>query len=153
MAWITLSESSLESRLLAGEITAYKSSDLSVGQTSESLLSEILRGVIREVRGRVAACESNTLGEGDTIPDELEHHALAVAVYRLITRIPISSRSSLLEQRKSAYEDALRILQDVASCRFAIVDPITPSEEVVSAQRPLYTTKTSNWNRDSQDGL
>jgi hypothetical protein len=146
MAWITITTNDVKTRLAGAELTAYQTAALAVGQTDP--LPEIIQGVIREVRGRVAACRQNTLGDGDTIPDELLHHALAVIRYRLTTRLPIAVK----EERKQEYDDALETLREVAKCEFVVESPTTPTSEVVGTVEPTITANTRMFTRTTQAG-
>lgn len=145
--WIELTEDDVLTRLAGPELTAYKSAALAVGQADP--LPEVLEGVINEVRGRVAACQANKLGDGDTIPDELKHHALAIVRYRLITRLPIQMRP----ERTQEYEDALSALDKVAECKFAIEAPATPSDEVISSPTPRIKKRCLKFSREKQEGV
>lgn len=144
MAWITLTEADVKTRLAGAELTAYKGSAVASGITGAEILEEILEGTIREVRGRVAACDRNELGDGLTIPDELRHHALAIVVYRLITRLPLPATSPLVEQRRAAYDDAQEALDKVAKCEFAIEQPTTVSSEVTAGGSSVVLTQRTN---------
>ena len=125
--WITLTESDIQATLSGPELTALKTAALAAGQSDP--LPDILARVTREVRGYVAGCDKNTLGDGDTIPDELEGAAVALARYYLCTRLPVRL---LTEERKEEYRSALTLLRDVAACRYAIVQPATASAEIIS---------------------
>lgn len=128
MSWITLAESDVQARLAGAELTALKTAALASGQTNP--LTPIIAQVIQEVRGYVAACGNNRLGEGSTIPQELENDALAIIRYRLATRLPVSSL--LNDARKEEYRDALRKLERVADCRFRIEQPAVVSDQVIA---------------------
>jgi len=152
MSWVTIAESDLLTRISGPELDAYRAAAIASGQ--DDPVAEILSGVIAEVRGRVAACARNALGDGETIPSELLHHALALAVYRLITRLPGRGSSAALESRKSAYDDAQKVLADVAACRFAIVAPTTESADQAGAGGiEIASSRTRVATRDLLDGL
>lgn len=149
--WVELTEDDVLTRLAGAEVTALKTAALADGQ--ESPLPEILAGVVREVRGRVAARASNTLGDGDTIPDELLHHALAIVRYRLCTRLP-GMKALLDERRLREYEDAVAALRDVADGKFAIELPATPSDEQVAGPAAqLIESRDRKATRARMEGL
>ena len=127
MSWITLTEADVQTKLAGAELTALKSVALSAGQGNP--LPAILAQVVQEVRGYVAACTQNKLGDGATIPQELETAALAIIRYRLATRLPVASL--LTDARKEEYRDALTLLRACAACNFRIEQPATPSAQIV----------------------
>jgi hypothetical protein len=145
--WIEITEDDVITRLAGAELTAYQTAALGTGQTDP--LPDIITGVVREVRSRVAACRANTLGSGATIPDEVLHHALALIRYRLITRLPVGVK----EERRKEYEDALAALRDVASCRVTIEQPATASAEVVSSPTPRTTPRPRRFTSGTQEGI
>lgn len=123
MAWITITEAHLLTRLSGPEKAALNSAALQALQTAP--LPEIISQVTREVRGYVGACTRNTLGAGETIPDELLGIAIDRIRFDLAGRLPVSSL--LTEDRRTANANALSTLRDVAACRFAVVGPDTPA--------------------------
>lgn len=143
MSWITLTEAHVLTKLSAPELAALKSAATGAGQADP--LPEIVAQVVREVRGHVAGCDKNTLGPAGTIPDELQGAALNRVRYELATRLPVASL--LTDARKESNRDALTLLQRVASCQFAIVQPETAGEQPAS---PLtgHWGGTAKWSRD-----
>lgn len=149
--WIELTEDEVLTRLSGPEVAALKSSALADGQADP--LPAIIAGAIREVRGRVAACASNTLGEGDTIPDELKDHALAIIRYRLCTRLP-KMKALLDDLRVKEYEDAMGALRDAAACKFAIEQPDAVSDERVAGPAvELVSSRERRATRQKMEGL
>lgn len=123
--WIELTEALIANRLTGAELTAMKSAALGAGQSGATVLSDAISAVVREVRGYVAGNKNNVLGDGETIPDELEHAALAVLRQRLGNRLPGLARLFAGEDRKAEYDDAMKLLRDVADGKFGIVPPTT----------------------------
>jgi phage gp36-like protein len=119
MAWITISEDAIRSKLAAVELQALRTAALADGQADP--LPEIVARTVDEVRGYIGACERNRLGPAGTIPAQLESAALAIVRYRLATRLPV--RTLLTEERKEEQRDALTLLRDVAACRYAVEQP------------------------------
>lgn len=117
MAWQTLTEADVRTRLTGPELHALRSYHLEPGQPSP--ICDIIAGVVAEIRGRVAGCPRNTLGSGDTIPSELEHAALSLIRWRLIGRLP-TGQELIDEVRRKDYEDAQALLRDVAACKFTV---------------------------------
>lgn len=149
--WVELTEDDVRTRLSASELAALEGEELAEGQ--DSPLEDILSGVVREVRGRVAACASNALGDGDTIPDELLHHALAIVRYRLCTRLP--GMEALLDDRRTReYDAAMSALRDVAACKFAIEQPAIESDERVAGPAvELVSSRERKATRERMEGL
>ena len=136
MAWITLTPALVQNRLTAAELAAMKTAAIGAGQTGDGILAACIDAVVREVRGHVGGCQRNALGEVGTIPDELEHAALALVRQRMGNRLPGLARLFADDSRKAEYEDAQKLLASVARCQFAIVAPITeapaqPGAEIV----------------------
>ena len=149
MAWITLNESHVATRLTGPELAACRSAALAPGQANP--LPEIVRQVINEVRGYIAANRQNTLGAGETVPDKLESCALAIIRYRLADRLPL--KSLLTQERVSENEAAIRLLRDVAKGDFAVEEPTeAATEPLAGAASPRITPRTSRYGRDAGDG-
>lgn len=113
-----------------------------------SNLAAIISQVIREVRGYVG--RSNPIGLDGTIPDELQTAANALVVYRYVSQL--NSGSLITEARKTAYEDAMKQLRDVAKGDFLIQlptnynpqQPAGDSFEVARVQRRRATDRNTS---------
>lgn len=146
MAWTTLTESDVKTRLAGAELTAFTTVALASGQTTP--LTPLITQVVDEVRGYCAV--RNTLGEGATIPSKLVTAAVDILRYRLTTRLPIK----VTEERKAEYANAIALLRDVAAGRFAIEEPETVEDEVQqSGGSSVITARTLIATRTLQDGL
>src|SRR4051812_33234539 len=133
MSWRAITEADLLTRISGPELAAIRAAALGVAQADP--VQATIDQVTLEVRGRVAACRANTLGAGDTIPDELLSHALALIVMALMPRaagLVIDGDGA----RKDAADWADKILRDVAKCEFAIEQPEDPSTQVLSSPSP-----------------
>jgi hypothetical protein len=153
--WITITSTALQTRLAKPELDALGTAAVQSGQTTETLVAEAIAQVTAEVRGYVAACSRNTLGETGTIPDELESAALALIRRHLFTRLPGMKRL-YDEIRTKETEDALQRLRDTALCRFAIVPPATPADDADQAAGPasqLIASTTRVSSREQTAGL
>lgn len=151
MAWIT--PSTIKERLAGPEYNAVTKAALNTGQVGETLVANELSRVIKLVRGYVG--KKNVLGDGDTIPDELEDAALALLVYQILTRIP-GLKNLLTDERTGAQKDALRLLRDVAAGDFVIVPPdnAAPATEQPSARGTISMTRRKGRNsRAKYQGL
>jgi hypothetical protein len=139
MSWITITEADVISKLSGPEIAAMKTAALQAAQTDP--LPEVIDQVVKEIRGYVAACSENVLGDGVTIPEELLGAAINRIRYELATRLPVASL--LTQARTDANSQALTLLRDVAKCAFKVIAPTTPSED----QAPGQGVELINANR------
>lgn len=128
MSWITLSTDDVKRSLTGAEFTALQTAALSSGQSDP--FTAILAEVIKEVRGYVAACSENSLGDGLTIPEELKSATLARVRFEAFTRLPLG-RSLLTEDRVEANKAAERLFARVAACTFKLEQPTTVSAAVI----------------------
>lgn len=134
--WIELTEDDVLTRLAGPELAAYRTAAKKEDQ--DDPLPATLAAVTDEVRGYVSACRENTLGPANTIPPRLKSAALDIARYRLTTRLPLK----VTESRQREYENAIRLLEQVARCAFRVEDPVTgqspgPAVQVVSASQRI----------------
>lgn len=147
MAWTTLNESQLEDLLSGAEKAALKAF-LASGQ--ENPVPGILARVAGLVRGKIAANDKNTLGEGDTLPATLLDSALVIARHRLLNRLPMPAL--LTEGRRNEYRDAMKILDDVASGGMAVERPDSPTEETTASATPRWKARTRRYRHCQEDG-
>jgi hypothetical protein len=148
MAWIAITETDVLTKLSAPELAALKGAAKDPSQTT--ILADVITQVVREVRGYVAANAENTLGEGETIPDELLAAALARIRFELAGRLPVAAL--LTDDRRTANSNAIALLRDVAGGRFRLVTPATPTTETLSAPRPTWAGRPRSFTRDQEDG-
>lgn len=148
MAWIELTESHLGERLAAAELAALQSA--AVGAYGNTV-PDVLASVVAEVRGRVAANGRNQLGASGTIPDELKAAALAIARWRILSRLP-GMKSLQDEARRAEYSDALALLAAVADGKFAIQKPSEPIDADTGAVEPSISTPCVKFSRIHQEG-
>lgn len=150
MSWNTLTETNVLTKLSGPEISAMKTAALQNGQANP--LTGIISQVVKEIRGYIAACARNTLGEGETIPDELEGAAISRIRFELATRLPVASL--LTEDRKTANANALAMLRDVAACRFNVVQPVAAAaDQAPGSSAEVVTETTRRATRAKLDGL
>src|SRR5688572_3926612 len=115
--WVAITEADLLTQISGDELEALREAALAVAQADP--VQPTIDQVTNYVRGRVAACDSNTLGAGNTIPDELLAHAVSIIVYRLMMRPAAATIDDKGGSRKDAHDAAERILKDVAACEVA----------------------------------
>lgn len=151
MSWITLVPDDLAERLAAPEYDAVRKAAIGVyGQEQAKVLAD----VVAEVRGRVAACARNSLGPAGTIPSELRAAALAIFRWRFLTRVP-GLKALLTDARRDEYNDALRLLEATAACKYAVEQPPDGQVEPVDtgALAPAISTRPLMWGYPAQEGL
>lgn len=150
MSWDTLTEAKFLKSCTGAEATAIKSAALASAQTEP--LTATLAAVVQEVRGYISAYGQNSLGEGATIPAELENAACAIARFRALNRLPV--KSLLTETRVLEYKDALALLRDVAAGRFSVEQPATVSDQVISGPAvQVVSSTTRQATRSKLSGL
>lgn len=130
--WIELTETHLKEALSGPEVEAFRTAALADGQSDP--VPGLIEAVVRQIRSRVAACKSNTMGAGLTIPDETLNSAKAMLAWEMLTRLP-GNDPSLYETREKRKNDALKYLDSIAKCDAVIEQPATPSEEVIATPR------------------
>lgn len=153
MAWITLTAEDVQRRLASAEYSALLNAAKQVAQDPADLVAEAIAEITQQVRGYVAACEKNTLGDGQTIPDETKAAALALVRDYLFTRLP-GLRSLNDELRQKETDRAVAMLRDVAACKLAIVLPQTPATQQAGGPAiQLVKSRPTVAGRDQTSGL
>lgn len=122
--WISLDASAIKDRLTDLEKSAFTgSASIGEGAAGEAPAFDALPGIIaqvcEEVRGYVAGHGSNPIGPAGMIPARLESASVSIIRYRLLARLPVSA-PAFLEQRRKEFEDAVALLEKVASGKFAV---------------------------------
>ncbi|MES2597185.1 MAG: phage protein Gp36 family protein [Verrucomicrobiota bacterium] len=139
--WFTPSEDTIKTRISGPELNALKSAARAQGLNTDTIITAALSRIVQMIRGYVGS--KHTLGAEGTIPDELESALGALWLVEFITRIPASGKL-LDEARRKAAEDAMTLLKDVASGRFAIVPPTSPAPEAAQAGGPKIQLVSSS---------
>jgi phage gp36-like protein len=119
MPWREMIDADVLNSLTKAEHTAVDTLQLGVGQASP--VATTIAGVVAEARARIAARPGNVLGAGDTVPDGIMHHLVAIARYRLLSRLPVSSL--VTDARTQEYRDARKFLEDIAAGKVAVEPP------------------------------
>lgn len=147
MAWIQITEADLLTGISGPELEAVRVAAL--GENQVDPVQPAIDQVTREVRGRVAV--KNPVGDGNTIPDELLAHAVAIIVMRL----PLRAAGLVIDpedERSKAAARAESVLKDVALGSFKIEAPATVSDEEIGAPGPSIKPRDRNRTRDKYDG-
>ncbi len=147
MAWSSITAAQVKTRLTGAELAACQTAALAAGQTDP--LPEIVTQVVDEVRGYIAGCRENTLGADGTLPSKLQSAALAIIRYRLATRLPV--KSLLTEERVEENKAAIRLLEQVAACKFSIEDPNSGDRSGVAIEQASTPTRVAT--REKLAGL
>lgn len=149
--WTALLEADIITAINGPSIGAARTAALKSGQSDP--LPEAIDQVTREVRGRVAACARNVLGEEGTIPDECKTAAIDMCVYRLCKRLGAALLTSAVTDANNI---ALAFLRDVARCEVAIVAPIDAApkaEQAGPTPSPIICRPIRRFTRNTQDGI
>lgn len=147
MPWITVTEDDLLTVMNGKELDAYRAAALADGQPDP--VAPTISQVVDLVRGYVAACKTNSLGEGNTIPSKL----LAPALDLIVVRIPQRVGRDPKQGRKDSAATAITLLEQVAACKFDVESPATPAAESSNVPRPLISRPKRHFDRASQSGL
>lgn len=150
MAWRAITESDVLQRISGDELSALRASALADGQ--EDPVAEHIAQVTDLVRGYISACASNSLGPDGTLPERLIRAACDILV------VDISTRSAgilidLSETRKDARDAAVRLLEQVAACRYAIETPEEAGTETTMSPSPSMYRKHRHFRRRDQEGI
>jgi len=152
MAWRALTSDDVKSSLTAIELAAFSAIARQAGGADP--MAKALSRTTGEVRGYIAGCERNTLGEDGTIPDECIGAASDLAAWYIVTGPGIRLNSDLIEARKEKKNDAVKFLQRIASCDVKIAQPITPSADVIPRSEFVRTSgNTRQSTRSKMSGL
>jgi hypothetical protein len=120
MAWITLSEAYLKTRLSGTELDTVRKTGVNVGELDP--IASILAIVSNQVRRYVAANKENTLGLAGTIPEQLVSEALDLACWESMKR----GGGQIIDPkdaRKEAYQQAIQSLQSIGKNSEPIEQP------------------------------
>jgi phage gp36-like protein len=149
MAWNIITTDDIKSRLAGAELNALQTAALADGQVDPT--PEIIAQAIDEVRGYVAA-GGNTLGLDGTVPSKLKLTTLNIIRYRLCSRLPVASL--LTESRIKEYDDAVRLLEQVAAKKFAVEEPTVAATEQAGASSPRFNnSKVLVYSPENQEGI
>lgn len=141
MAWREMTAADILTSLTNKEKVAVSTLQLGTGQADPVV--ETILSVVLEARSRIAARPGNSLGTGNTVPAGIIHHLIAIARYRLLSRLPIDSL--VTEARTQEYRDARKFLEDIAAGKVAIEPPVsadtTPANSSPTAEVVVSVTR------------
>jgi hypothetical protein len=129
--------------------------EMALAEEQSDPLVETLADATLLVRGYVAACPRNRLGAEGTVPAALRGATLAVAAYRALSRLPVSSLIS--EARTRLHDSALDTLNSTAACKFAVELPdegeAPPEKTPAGAGVKLALATRPQFSRAQMGGL
>ena len=150
MSWRAITETDLLQRISGDELAAIRESALADDQ--DDPVAGHISQVTDFVRGYIAACAANTLGEEGTLPERLIRPACDILLVDFFSRVA-GMLIDLNDTRQKARDAAIRLLEQVAACSYAIEQPTTAGTEVESAPSPSFGTPAHTYQRTDQDGL
>lgn len=135
------------------EDDAYRAQHLATGQADP--LPGIISQVTMQIRNAIRSCAKNTLHEDASyLPEGAIFHAVAIARYRLLSRLAIGEVAAPGDARTAEYKEALRWMELVRSCREIIEQPYGTGTETTQPQIEVSSnTPRREWTRDKQSGL
>lgn len=150
MSWRTVTEADVLNALSAPESAAYQSA---AAGDNQDVLAEITTQVVNECRAHIADCERNSLAAGETLPERVIYHAVALIRFRMLTRIDME----VSEDRRREQRDAVEFFRRVSECKVAI----EPGDGSASADgtdsfaspRPGISARSRHFSRTQQDGI
>jgi hypothetical protein len=141
MAWTTIAQSDVQTRMTDTELAKYNSIGLASGQTSSGLIQEVCDDVAALVRGYIKGCPRNSLAAtAAAIPDVLHSPALDIIIVELMKRVG-GSVTDVSDVRVSAYNAAMTFMERVSDCRFGIPKPANETADEFYDDRGSYGYK------------
>ena len=148
MAWQTISEETLNEKMVGAEVAALQTAALATGQ--DNPIPTTIARVVDEVRGYIAA-GGFSLEEGVYVPSKLVDATLTIIGWRAAQRLNV--KSILSDARRDEYDKAIRLLERVADGKFAIEEPSIEDDESLGAPSPSFNDKTLTRQPSNQDGI
>jgi len=146
MSWAAITEAHIVTHIAGAELEGLRAAALADGQVDP--VQPSIDQVTELVRGYVAACATNTLGDAGTIPTRLLGPACTLVICEIINRVP---GYELDDDRGDARDKAIRLLEQVAACNYAIEDPETGEDS--GGEMEVASSSTRKATRDSLNGL
>ncbi len=149
--WTKVSKANIETRLSGSELASFRTAARTPGEADP--LEPLIEAITERVRGSVAG-GGKTLGEAGTIPKSLLDCALSILVMRVMTRCA----GQVLDpsgQRKSDYEEAIRVLERVERGEGPGIPEPTTNEGTPVSFTPIsyFAPHEETFRRDQQDGI
>jgi hypothetical protein len=116
MSWIAITDADV-----LDEITPAENATLKNIQGATDKLPRILARAVAKFRGAIQA-GGMTLGAEDTLPESIADDVVAFARWKFLTAIP-QAKAMQTEERKLAWQEALKVLEQLRSGEFAVENP------------------------------
>ncbi len=132
MAWINLTEGDVLDNLNAAEVETYREK---IRDDQTDPLATILADTEQDVRDYVRGQVTSMPASG--IPSGAKNQAIDIAIWRLCKRVQTGTEN----QRKGAYDEAIKKLEKIAKGDLQVEDPSGASGDTGSSwgSRPLIT--------------
>lgn len=145
--WITLTTADIDDYLVGAQVGALRTAALSAGQSDP--VAEAIADITAEIRNYIRSCPINVLSlTPGTIPPELKRHACALIIEAAQPRLKLK----LSDDQRTAAENARKLLQQVAACRYAVAAPVdpqtTPSDQAATLKPTIAQKQTHRSNAD-----
>ena len=114
MSWTTITQTDVEKLFAEVEYQALVSEAIDQGITD--FLETTIANAVNTVRGYIAGCSTNTLNTGETVPGNLKSKTLDLIRFEMLNRLGMDVSDDRLE----SYRSAIRLLEQAASCKFAV---------------------------------
>ena len=138
MAWATIAEADIQTRMTDTELAKYNSIGLASGQTASDVLTAVVSDVIELVRGYIKGCPRNGIDStASTLPSVLHSPALDIIIVELMKRVG-GAVTDVSDVRIAAYNSAMAFMDKVSDCRFGIPKPTTEATESFFDDRGGY---------------
>ena len=138
MAWSTIAEADVQTRMTDTELAKYNSIGLASGQTASDVLTAVVSDVIALVRGYIKGCPRNGIDStASTLPSVLHSPALDIIIVELMKRVG-GAVTDVSDVRIAAYNSAMAFMDKVSDCRFGIPKPTTEATESFFDDRGGY---------------
>jgi phage gp36-like protein len=148
--WREITEDDVLAALNFAESSAYQTAVVAPGQYP---LDDIIKQVVQECRAHIADCQHNTLAPGDTLPERVIYHVVALIRFRMITRLDME----VSDDRRREQRDAIEFFRRVSECKVAIEPGDGSAKEDGSdskaSPRPGIKARSRNFSRDQQAGI
>jgi len=146
MAWRALVEDDILLLISGSELASLRAAALQAEQVDP--VQPTIDATMDLARGYIGSCSENTLGDAGTIPDRLITTVAMIVVCDIVVRVP---GYFLDEDRQDKRDAAIKVLEQVAGCNFAIEDPTTGTDAGNDVEVVRSTTRKAT--RESMGGL
>jgi hypothetical protein len=148
--WREITEADVLGAMNAAETAAYQAAVTGDGQDP---LADITAQVVQECRAHIADHATNTLAAGDTLPERVIYHAVALIRFRMLTRIDIEVSEDRRREQRDAVEFFRRVSEGKAAIEPGDGTASPDGNDSMASPRPGITARERNFSRSQQDGI